>query len=195
LAIVQIPAWTAAQILPPVDPINAISASRSPYSVSLLDVVLRFATSAERRSILDGFLRYREKLHAAGLTVGFQWLDGSFLENIEVLESRPPNDLDVVTFCELPAGVTQAQIAVNHPDVIPAPALRSAFKANYHVDPYFEVIGPDWRWTIRRGTYWYSVWSHRRSLAWKGYLQVDLNPVDDAAAVALLHAPAPGAHP
>ncbi|MDA1231040.1 MAG: hypothetical protein O2856_09720 [Planctomycetota bacterium] len=28
---------------------------------------------------------------------GFQWLDGSFLEDIELGDGRPPRDLDVVT--------------------------------------------------------------------------------------------------
>ena len=49
-------------------------------------------------AILDGFLRFRELLTQAGFVSGFQWVDGSFLENVEMLENRPPNDLDVVTF-------------------------------------------------------------------------------------------------
>ena len=34
--------------------------------------------------------------------------------------------------------------------------------------------------------YWYSMWSHRRNQAWKGYLQVELSPSEDARAAALL---------
>ncbi|WP_414651656.1 DUF6932 family protein [Hafnia paralvei] len=33
-----------------------------------------------------------------GLAEGFQWVDGSFTENIELIERRTPNDVDVVTF-------------------------------------------------------------------------------------------------
>lgn len=33
---------------------------------------------------------------------------------------------------------------------------------------------------------WYSVWSHRRSQLWKGFVQVDLAPAEDAAAAATL---------
>lgn len=33
--------------------------------------------------MLDGLLRKRAALHAAGLIQGFQWLDGSFLEHVE----------------------------------------------------------------------------------------------------------------
>ena len=49
-------------------------------------VFIRFA------HLLQGFLNYRKKLHELGLVQGVQWLDGSFVENIEVLESRAPND-------------------------------------------------------------------------------------------------------
>lgn len=34
--------------------------------------------------------------------------------------------------------------------------------------------------------YWYSLWSHRRNGQWKGYLQIDLLPTDDATASAEL---------
>ncbi|WP_407681941.1 hypothetical protein [Pseudomonas hamedanensis] len=35
-------------------------------------------------------------------------------------------------------------------------------------------------------TYWYSMWSHRRTGQWKGFLRVDLSPVQDEAAKTLL---------
>jgi hypothetical protein len=45
------------------------------------------------------------------LNQGFQWLDGSFAEQIELLEGRPPKDIDVVSFplCQpKPAHAAQA---------------------------------------------------------------------------------------
>ncbi|WP_426763559.1 DUF6932 family protein [Hafnia paralvei] len=33
-----------------------------------------------------------------GLAEGFQWVDGSFTENVELIERRTPNDVDVVIF-------------------------------------------------------------------------------------------------
>lgn len=36
---------------------------------------------------------------------------------------------------------------------------------------------------IRKATYWYSMWSHRRNQAWKGYLEVDLDPAFDRQAL------------
>jgi len=76
---------------------------RSPYVVGLLDVVERFATTPERIRILDGLLRFRADLHQTGIVSGFQWLDGSFMEQVEILEHRPPRDLDVVNFLDLTA--------------------------------------------------------------------------------------------
>ncbi|MCL2004836.1 MAG: hypothetical protein FWG73_01615 [Planctomycetaceae bacterium] len=74
------------------------SLNRSPYRIGLSEFVDYFSYSKQRIEILDGFLRFREGLHKSGLSSGFQWLNGSFLENIEDLESRHPNDIDVVTF-------------------------------------------------------------------------------------------------
>ena len=53
---VSIPHWTAEGVLPPVNFGPSSAADRSPYRVSLTDLVLRFSTSSERWEILDGFL-------------------------------------------------------------------------------------------------------------------------------------------
>lgn len=96
---VAISQWNTLGLLPPVNP---TSAERSPYPVALLDVILRFATSPERCKVLKGFLDYRAALHGMGLVNGFQWLDGSFTEQVETLERRSPRDIDVVTFVYTP---------------------------------------------------------------------------------------------
>ena len=101
---VPIPAWNAMQVLPPVNGLDPVSPDRSPYEVSLLSVVIRFVTSWQRCKILRGFLGFRATLHKAGITSGFQWVDGSFSENVEVLEARNPRDVDVVSFLDDPNG-------------------------------------------------------------------------------------------
>jgi hypothetical protein len=152
----------------------------------LTDVVLRFGTSRERCRILDGFLKYRGELHAAGLTQGFQWLNGSFLEHIESLEFRHPQDLDLVTFFRLAAG--QDPVAAR-PNLFAAdPAGRRRLKERYLVDNHFVNLDAQAEELILRSTYWYSLWSHRRDRIWKGFVQVDLSPLDDPAAVAALAA-------
>ena len=70
----------------------------SPYVVTISDVIRRYATSAERIEILVGLLKFRADLRTAGFIDGFQWFDGSFVENIEETRGRAPADIDVVTF-------------------------------------------------------------------------------------------------
>jgi hypothetical protein len=180
---VAIPPWNASGVIPPVNSISPVTPDRSPYAVSLAALVLRFGTSADRRRVLDGFLRYRSRLHFAGLVDGFQWLDGSFLEHIEMLEGRPPNDLDVVTFFRLPPGTDGATIMGRAPDAFPMTgAARAVLKSTFFVDPYLVHLDLPPEALVANGTYWYSLWSHRRDWSWKGYLQIDLGPTEDAIA-------------
>jgi hypothetical protein len=175
MAPVAIPAWSALGVLPPIQVDDPTGPHRSPYRVSLVDMVTRFASTAERRRILDGLLRLRSSLHAAGLVRGFQWLNGSFLEYIEMLESRPPGDVDVVTFVEVPAGFT---INDENRKLFEHDLIKSAFL----VDHYFVELNLPGQVLVAQAAYWYSVWSHRRTQLWKGFLEIDLDPTDDALA-------------
>lgn len=173
---VAIPDWNTMGLLPPMDLAQPTSATRSPYPVTLLDVVMRFSTSSERQRVLAGFLEYRAALHNMGISDGFQWLDGSFLEDVETLERRAPRDIDVVTFMHTPANFSPspAEMAILDPD---------SAKAQFHVDSYFvelDELMPEL--VVAQSAYWYSMWSHRRNQAWKGYLQVDLASSDDQQA-------------
>lgn len=144
----------------------------------------RFAISPERMAILDGLLRFRADLHAAGVTSGFQWLDGSFLEQVEALEGRAPRDMDVVTFLDLPRGQDQQSLAVNHSNLFD----QKHVKSTYAMDAYFVVLGqPTDQWQVKNIAYWYSLWSHRRDGLWKGFVQVDLDPSQDGDARAILN--------
>ena len=183
----MIPNWnTVTSALPPVRPgQEGHSPDRSPYKVPLIHVIDRFGITPERRSILAGFLAYRKALHAAGLTSGFQWLNGSFIEDKESLKSESPNDIDVVTFYYLPNGTTQQDIA-NKGGLDLFDSAKT--KPNFHVDAYPFQLGRRLEEPhVRNITYWYSMWSHRReTLLWKGIVQVDLSPADDAQADDLL---------
>lgn len=179
--IIAIPAWNSLGLLPPVDPAAAPTGkARSPYPVSLKDLVMRFATSPERWHVMDGFLRYRAQLHTSGLVAGFQWLDGSFMEDVETLEQRAPNDIDVVTFVEVPAAFNPGPVALQLID-------HDTAKASYKVDAYFVELNllPPSQLTSW-SAYWYSVWAHRRDQVWKGFLQVELASNEDADAMAWL---------
>lgn len=182
---VVMPDWDSMGVLPPIRPgMLGSSPDRSPYRVSLTGFVDRFATSPERKAILDGLLRFREKLHELGLVSGFQWLDGSFLEQIEVLESRSPRDMDVVTFFDMPAGENQLTLVQKAAQLFDLKHL----KATYTVDGYFSELGhPLDALQVQNISYWYSMWSHRRDGLWKGFVQVDLDPSGDADARAILN--------
>jgi len=158
---------------------------------------MRFGQSPERLAVLDGLLRYRAALHKQGLVAGFQWVDGSFLEHIEIIESRPPNDVDVVTFYRLPAGKSQGDLARQAPELFPQnAAAKKALKASFHVDAYLVGLEIPPERLTQQSAYWYSIWSHRRNQVWKGFVQIDLAPTNDADAAktlaGLVHA---GAHP
>ncbi|MEF8753984.1 MAG: hypothetical protein V5B60_08610 [Accumulibacter sp.] len=177
---VAIPAWNVLGLLPPIDPDLPTSPDRSPYPVSLKDVVMRFSTSPERQSVLKGFLGYRAELHRLGLADGFQWIDGSFLEDVETIERRVPRDIDVVSFFHTPANVSVSDEDARLFD-------QAVAKDRFKVDAYFvelDQVTP--RELTFWSAYWYSMWSHRRTQAWKGFLQIELAPTEDAEALAWL---------
>lgn len=175
----SIPAFDDNLVLPahlgnPVD-----QSQLSPYLCTTVDLCRQLGTSPERREILRKFLDFRERLRGEGLINGFQWLDGSFLENIEARDGRPPKDIDVVTVYwgyDIPF---QQRLLASFPEVA-NPALA---KSNYSVDHYpfdadFNPVA-----TLEGTRYWILLFSHNRLGVWKGMLKIDLNtPVDDAAA-------------
>lgn len=181
----MIPSWNNQGVIPPVRGLEGNDPDRSPYIVTLQSVVERFASSKERIRILKGLLDYRAELYKIGLTKGFQWLDGSFMENIEILESRPPHDMDVVTFFYLPQGETQKSLLDKGGKFL----FGKHLKEKYFVDAYLVTLSnvenqhPVF---IRKVCYWYSMWSHRRSNLWKGFLQISLNPKEDELAKDIL---------
>jgi len=179
-----IPDWNLHGVIPPFEPIDPTGVVRSPYIVSLTDVVLRFAVTPERIEIMEGFLRYRQHLHTAGIIAGFQWLDGSFLENVEMIRATPPKDIDVTTFFHLPAGKTEDDLVKDHPVLF----NPKETKQQYHTDGFIIYLDPnDLEWCIHWSAYWYGVWSHQRgTYRWKGFVQIDLDPQADANANVIL---------
>jgi hypothetical protein len=145
---VAIPAWNALGVLPPIDPDLPTSPDRSPYPVSLKDVVMRFSTSPERQAVLKGFLAYRAELHRLGLTVGFQWLDGSFLEDVETIERRAPSDIDVVSFFHTPP---EFDLNVDDEQLFD----QAVAKGRFRVDAYFVDLD---QVTPRELAFWSAYW-------------------------------------
>lgn len=181
-----IPAWDELGLLPPLRPGAAgLDRDRSPYPVRLVDVVRRFGSTPDRRIILRGLLRFRAGLRDLGISAGFQWLDGSFFEDVEATRGRPPNDIDVVTFGELGDEALQQARYAESPELFDHLAAR----LNFFVDNYFVELGvPMARDGVRDIGYWYSMWAHRREdQRWKGFIEVDLDDTGDMVALTLLN--------
>jgi len=175
-----IPDWNTSGIIPPIRPGEpGHSPERSPYRTSLVEIIDRFDSSPARLDILEGYLTFREGLHHAGLASGIQWLNGSFVENKEARAGVAPADIDVVTFAYLPGGKSQADIRSVNPNLFD----HGHVKTTYRVDGYFQFLGkPSQERFVRQTSYWNSMWSHTRHNEWKGFLEVDLSPGDDADA-------------
>lgn len=154
----------------------------SPYQATMTEVVRRFATSPERVAIIEGLLAYREKLTSLGIVDGFQWIDGSFVENVEVLRGRAPADVDVVTFARRPSHVADDAAWVvffkSNLDVfVPAQA-----KAQFSCDAYFVDLNKKPEIVVDDTRYWFGLFSHQRTSAlWKGMVAIPLSSDDQAA--------------
>ena len=151
----------------------------SPYPCTTIELVEKFATSPERKIILGGFLKFRQRLRSEGIQQGFQWLDGSFLEDIEAQEGRPPNDLDLVTIYWGYDLSFQQELVQRFPEFA-SPRLS---KMNFSVDHYPLDAGFDPANTVELARYWAQLFSHNRRGIWKGMLRIDLDAdTDDSLA-------------
>ena len=182
---IPVPEWDGDGVIPPLDLADPVSDKRSPYIVSLLDLLARFGNTEPRRDILSGLLDFRAELHRAGLTQGFQWIDGSFVEDVENLENRSPGDIDVVTFFYIPEGHTQESLGTAVPHIFDTVAMNDMFGVDAYIYPLNQTTPET---LVRRSAYWYGIWSHRRGdMLWKGFVQVDLDDSDDERARAALN--------
>lgn len=178
-----IPPFDTNSVLPPHlgDPRQADEIS--PYPCTALELCQAFATSADRVRILEGFLRLRTTLRQHGMTTGFQWIDGSFLEDIERTRNCSPADIDVVTFYWSPDPDFTNKLISTFPDIV----SRATIKANFSVDHFPIDVSYDPEVTVEATRYWCGLFSHTRTGVWKGMLRIDLDtPADDATANALL---------
>lgn len=183
-----IPDWNFEHVIPLVREVppeqQHISGNRSPYEATMTQVVERFATTPERVQLLHDFMDYRHALYSAGVTEGFQWVNGSFVEHVEVTD-RPnkeprPYDIDIVTF-------------YHRPDQ-PAPELDYLFSPSltldrYNIDAYCVVLGTEaTTHFVESVAYWYGMWSTRRlDQVSKGFVKIDLDPEHDPQAREALH--------
>lgn len=178
----DVPDFTVSGVLPPfLGSTPTASAFMSPYPTTLTRIAGKLCCSNERKEIFRGLLRYRQELARVGLNDGFQWLSGSFMEDIETLEARHPRDVDMVTFCHRPVSVAddaawRAFVTANV-NLLHVPLVKPVFNC----DAYFVDLNTPPTNIVNQARYWFGLYSHRRGGLWKGLLQVHLAVTQDDA--------------
>ena len=105
-------------------------------------------------------------------------------EDIEKLEARPPNDLDLVTFFGGLSLPVQRGLAGKFPEF----SNKDLSKANFSLDHYPVDITYNPSLTVELTRYWIQLFTHNRKQIWKGIVRIDINtPGDDGAALDYLN--------
>ena len=178
----MIPELNQSGVLPPFIPEQGPTelAGMAPYRSTITEFVCRYAQTPERITILAGLLEYRRRLRETGFTQGFQWLDGSFVENVELNRGRPPADIDLVTFAARPninAKDLRSLVTNNKELFIPAEC-----KAKFYCDAYFVDLNVHPIHLVNSTRYWFGLFSHQReSYLWKGMIEIAIQCSDDEA--------------
>lgn len=145
----------------------------APYRVGLAEFVLKFGDTNERREILEGLVAYRNALRAVGIASGFQWLDGSFVEDCERIRGRPPKDIDIITFSVRPKALEKSgdwrAFVQSRPDLFDPDTTKKHFKC----DAYFVDLGVHPVHLVAQTRYWFGLFSHQRdTYLWKGMIEI-----------------------
>jgi hypothetical protein len=128
-------------------------------------------------------------LRKVGLKDGFQWVDGSFVEDKEKTKGMAPKDVDVVTVFKRPAGLSQdADWVPFATQLLPTLFDADYCKAQFQCDAYQIDLGAPSDSVAMLSAFWFSLFSHQRATyRWKGIVQIPLGPAaTDAAADAEL---------
>lgn len=178
-------------LLPPYVGNPALPSAFTPYAWTAEDLTKRMGFNATRKSLLSNLIEYRKELRNSGVT-GIQLIDGSFLEDSERLQGRPPGDIDIINL------IHQDPKSMPTPHVMNLLTNRSELKIKYQLDVmapiplFFDNLGRP-AVGLESFTYFFSLFSHCRDKhfgfpVWKGMVQLDLtsNSNEDDGAILLL---------
>lgn len=134
--------------------------------------------SDRRLDILQSWLVHRSELRGIGIVAGFQWLDGSFVED------KVPNDLDIASFVARPVGYSDDVAWAGFVGANLSVLSRTEVKARHPLDFFVTDFGSTPETLVGFAAYFMNLFSHRRvDNLWKGMLRVGLDdPSDDALA-------------
>lgn len=187
-----VPAFDRRGMLPPfTGPDPTVSAERSPYHCSMSELCAVLGSSDHRKQLLKNLIAYRALIASGGYTNGLQFVDGSFVEDIERTEARNPKDIDVFSILLPPIQYR------DNPEAWRAECLpfweseivdNAKNKGRYSIDCYALLPNfTDIASFMERSLYWYGLFSHKRlTHDWKGFIALPLNPADDQAALVSL---------
>lgn len=149
----------------------------SPYDCNTLEMCQKFATTKQRVELLKSFLAFRKRIYDNGVRMGYQWIDGSFLENVELRDRRPPNDIDVVTVFWGYSDDFLIQLKKSFPEFCLSKLAKERFKVDHF--PFDAGASPEL--TLEQTRYWILLFSHNRLGVWKGMLKIKLDTATDDA--------------
>lgn len=192
---VPLPSFDLRGLLPPFIGADATTPDRSPYWVTMPELVAAFGTTPHRQQLLRNLIAYRALLAQGGYVGGIQFIDGSFVENVEAL-NRNPSDIDVFSILNAPPRYLTdpaAWQATGLPFWNAEVADRNLNKQRFSLDTYavlFEERQAQPMNLISDIIYWYGLFSHQRTtFAWKGFAGIALDPAADQAALSALGGP------
>jgi Family of unknown function (DUF6932) len=157
----------------------------------MTDLVAALGSTNHRKTLLQGLLDYRALLATLGYQTGLQFIDGTFVENVEQREQRDPGDIDVFSFLVRPQRYQQdAQLwqQTGFPEWNAEIVDFDRNKLRFGLDTYAVAVDEQGPLRLINATvYWYSLFAHKRvTHDWKGFLWVPIDAQDDATARAAL---------
>jgi len=178
-------------LLPPVNGGDDTNPDRSPYFCTMTELCSALGTSNHRKALLRNLIGYRALIASDDFVNGLQFVDGSFVESIETIEGRQPNDIDVFSILEPPAKYVSSPVLWQSQGSLfwQTEIIDNAKnKARFLVDCYALMLDiGNLGSFLKQSLYWYSLFSHKRTNhEWKGFVVVPLNAQDDNAALAKL---------
>lgn len=180
-----LPAYDLGLVLPPfLGTSPGSSPSQSPYTADTEELVHRFGSSPARNVLLRGLLDLRAALRAIGIVNGFQWIDGSFVEDKERRLGVAPGDIDIVTVFDRPTGHDDHAVweAAMRPH---ANLFNPGYcKATYKCEAFYIDTGRKGQRVATESAFWFGLFSHQRdTFRWKGVVRCQLGAAAvDAAA-------------
>lgn len=175
----MIPNLNESGVLPPFLPESSpiFRAAVAPYQVSLRELVEHYASTNARKKILAGLLEYRRKLKQLGITSGFQWIDGSFTEDVEHIRNRGPSDIDLLTFAFRPnPSFMDGDLWTKFIETNGELFNPQFTKDNFLCDAYYVDLNIHPIYLVKNISYWYGLFSHQKeTFIWKGMLEVSLS--------------------